>query len=205
MRVLIVEDQVMLRDSLAMAIAAQDDMQVVGKLADASQALETVERTLPDLVLMDVCTENDMSGIAATRAIKEAHPEVRVVIMTGMPEVTFVRQARDAHADSFVYKNVGTVELLSVMRSTLEGYSTYPTARRDLPGYVDLTDEELQILRLVCETKSRREKAAEMLLSEGTVKRRISDILAKTGYDSVMKLAVHAVSNGWIVPGIKGE
>lgn len=203
MRVLIVEDQVMLRDSLAVAISAQDDMEVVGKLANASKALELVERQGVELVLMDVCTENDMSGIAATRIIKEAHPEVRVVIMTGMPEVTFVSQARDAHADSFVYKNVSTSELLSVMRSTMEGYSTYPATRRELPGYMDLTDEELQILRLVCETKSRKEIAAELLLSEGTVKRRISDILAKTGYDSVMKLAVHAVSNGWIVPGIK--
>lgn len=205
MRVLIVEDQVMLRDSLAVAIGAQEDMDVVGKVADASLVPGIVERVAPDLVLMDVCTENDQSGIAATRKVKEAHPEVRVLIMTGMPEVTFVRQARDAGADSFVYKNVGTAELLAVMRSTNQGLSTYPSTRRDLPGYVDLTDEELQILRLVCETKSRKEIAAELLLSEGTVKRRISDILAKTGYDSIMKLAVHAVSNGWIVPGIKEE
>ena len=205
MRVLIVEDQTILRDSLAVAIAAQEGMQVVGKLSSAKEALAAVEATDANLVLMDVCTDDDESGIVATRLIKEAHPEVRVVIMTGMPEVTFVRQARDAGADSFVYKNVSTTELLSIMRSTSEGYSTYPAARRDMPGYVDLTEEELQILRLVCETKSRKEIAAELLISEGTVKRRIGDILAKTGYDSVMKLAVHAVSNGWIVPGIKDE
>ena len=67
----------------------------------------------------------------------------------------------------------------------------------------ELDDEEIQILRLVCENKSRKEIANELFLSEGTVKRRISGILAKTGYDSIMKLAVHAVSDGYIVPKLK--
>lgn len=200
-RLMIVEDQAMLRDSLACTINTQSDMEVVASLGDAAEALEALERSGATCALLDVCTENDSSGIVAARKIKEARPEVKVVIMTGMPEITFVEQARTAGVDSFVYKNVGTTELLGIIRSTVEGYSTFPLAQ--------LTDTELAILRLVCETKTRKEIATELYLSEGTVKRHISEILAKTGYDNILRLAVHAVSTGLIVPsmtkGANGE
>ena len=104
-KIVIVEDQTMLRDSLAQTIDAQPDMEVVASLADAAFALGEVEKTGATCALLDVCTENDSSGIVAARRIKESHPEVRVVIMTGMPEITFIEQARAAHVDSFVYKN----------------------------------------------------------------------------------------------------
>ena len=123
MRIIIVEDQVMLRDSLACAIEAQSDMEVVGKFCDAADVPAAIENLCPDLLLMDVCTENDSSGIVAARKVKESHPNVRIVIMTGMPEITFVKQAQDAGFESFVYKNVGTSELLSVLRQTNQGYS----------------------------------------------------------------------------------
>ncbi len=204
-RTMIVEDQTILRDSLRMAVDAQDDLCVVCCLADAADAAGAVERTRPDVVLMDICTENDSSGIVASRRIKQAHPEVRVVIMTGMPDITFVEQARDAGVDSFVYKNVGTGELLSIIRSTTDGYSTFPHRQENEFTSAGLSDEETEILRLVCEAKSRREIASQLFLSEGTVKRRISEILAKTGYDSTMKLAVSAVTKGYITPRLKRD
>ncbi len=193
----------MLRDSLACTINTQSDMEVVASLGDATAALAAVEKSGATCALLDVCTENDSSGIVAARKIKQAHPEVRVVIMTGMPEITFVQQARDAGVDSFVYKNVGTTELLGIIRPTMEGYSTFPLAQQNIfSDAAQLTDTELAILRLVCETKTRKEIAAELYLSEGTVKRHISEILAKTGYDSILRLAVHAVSTGLIIPNI---
>ena len=183
---------------------------MVASLGDAAEALEALERSGATCALLDVCTENDSSGIVAARKIKEAHPEVKVVIMTGMPEITFVEQARTAGVDSFVYKNVGTTELLGIIRSTVEGYSTFPLAQQSIfSDAAQLTDTELAILRLVCETKTRKEIATELYLSEGTVKRHISEILAKTGYDNILRLAVHAVSTGLIVPsmtkGANGE
>lgn len=201
--VMIVEDQAMLRESLTSTIDAQADMCVVASIADASEAPELSFAHSPDVILMDVCTENDSSGIVAARRIKEHQPEVRIVIMTGMPEVTFVEQAKRAGVDSFVYKNVGIGELLAVMRSTSTGYSTFPQAPDSVfSGAAALTAEEVQILRLVCEAKSRKEIAAELYMSEGTVKRRIGEILAKTGYDNILRLAVHAVAEGSIVPRI---
>lgn len=151
----IAEDQAMLRDSLACAIDMQDDMHVVAAIADAADALSAVEKHNANLALLDVCTENDSSGIVAAAAIKQAHPDVRVVIMTGMPEITFVEQARAAGVDSFVYKNVGTAELIAVIRSTIEGYSTFPRPQSNaLSGAAALTQTEIDILRLVCETKN---------------------------------------------------
>lgn len=206
MRIMIVEDQTMLRDSLKQAINAQDDMEVVCAISDASQVPGKAKLTQPDIVLMDVCTEHDANGIAATRLLKEAGETPRVVIMTGMPEITFVEQARQAGADSFIYKNVNTGELLATLRSTMEGYAIWPADPRKharSAGLDMLTDEEIAIMRLVCETKDRREIAAELYMSEGTVKRHISSILAKTGYDSILKLAIHYVSEGYIVPGLQ--
>ena len=125
-RVLIVEDQAILRESLARSVGDQPDMTVVAAIADASEALDVALRERPDMILMDVCTEHDSNGIVAAARIKEQLPECRIIIMTGMPEITFVDQAREAGVDSFVYKNVGIDELFAVMRSTLAGYCTFP-------------------------------------------------------------------------------
>ena len=142
--VLIVEDQAMLRESLVSTIDSQPDMHVVASLTDAAEAPAFVAGGGVDLALMDVCTENDSSGIVAAKRIKQDSPKVRVVIMTGMPDITFVEQARDAGVDSFVYKNVGISELLSVMRSTDSGYTTFPKAPDSVfSGSAALTDEEI--------------------------------------------------------------
>lgn len=179
-------------------------MTVVAAIADASDALDVALKEHPDMILMDVCTEHDSNGIVAAARIKEQLPECRVIIMTGMPEITFVDQAREAGVDSFVYKNVGIDELFAVMRSTLAGYCTFPKPPESIfSGTAALDDVELSILRLACEGKSRREIAAELFMSEGTIKRRISEILNKTGYDNIMRLVVHAVTEGSIVPNME--
>ena len=109
-RVLIVEDQAILRESLARSVGDQPDMTVVSAIADASEALGVALKERPDMILMDVCTEHDSNGIVAAARIKEQLPECRIIIMTGMPEITFVDQAREAGVDSFVSKNVGIDE-----------------------------------------------------------------------------------------------
>ena len=196
-RVLIVEDQAILRESLARSVGDQPDMTVVAAIADASEALGVALKERPDMILMDVCTEHDSNGIVAAARIKERLPECRIIIMTGMPEITFVDQAREAGVDSFVYKNVGIDELFAVMCSTLAGYCTFPKPPESI------FSGTAAILRLACEGKSRREIAAELFMSEGTIKRRISEILNKTGYDNIMRLAVRAVTEGSIVPNME--
>jgi DNA-binding NarL/FixJ family response regulator len=202
-KILIVEDQVIMRDSLANLINGQEDMRVVGSIGSAADALETCRETTPDLILMDVCTDNNESGIAAAAEIRVHCPAIKIVIMTGMPEITYMDSSKKAGVDSFLYKNVRGETLLAAIRSTMEGYGTFPKeVPSALPGKLSFTDTEIAILRLVCEAKSRKEIARELAMSEGSVKAVITDILNKTGYDSILKFAVFAVSKGYIKPNI---
>ncbi|KUG05496.1 dna-binding response regulator, luxr family [hydrocarbon metagenome] len=200
-KILIVEDQVIMRDSLANLINGQEDMQVVGSIGSAGDALEICRVKTPDLVLMDVRTDNNENGIAAAAKIRAQYPSIRIVIMTGMPEITYMDSARRAGVDSFLYKNINSETMLATIRSTMDGYRTFPReAPSVLPGHLSFTDTEIAILRLVCEAKSRKEIARELTMSEGSVKAVITDILNKTGYDSIIKFAVFAVSKGYIMP-----
>ncbi len=200
-KILIVEDQVIMRDSLANLINGQEDMRVVGSIGSAAKALEICKKSSPDLVLMDVCTENNENGIAAAAKIHTQYPEIKIVIMTGMPEITYMESSKKAGVDSFLYKNVKSETMLATIRSTMDGYGTFPReAPSVLPGSLSFTDTEIAILRLVCEAKNRKEIARELAMSEGSVKAAITDILNKTGYDSIMRFAVFAVSKGYINP-----
>jgi DNA-binding NarL/FixJ family response regulator len=200
-RILIVEDQVIMRDSLANLINGQEDMQVVGSIGNAAAAMDICRSKTPDLVLMDVRTENNENGIAAAAEIHALYPAIKIIIMTGMPEITYMESARRAGVESFLYKNITSETMLATIRSTMDGYGTYPReAPSVLPGHLSFTDTEIAILRLVCEAKSRKEIARELAMSEGSVKAVITDILNKTGYDSIIKFAVFAMSKGFIMP-----
>ena len=93
---------------------------------------------MPDIVLMDICTENNSSGITYCGKLKEKYPDIKVIIMTGMPDVNFIRMARENNADSFIYKNISKDSLISVIKNTLEGYSMYP----DVNSHKDLKKSE---------------------------------------------------------------
>ena len=204
--IVIAEDQTLLSESLSIAINAQDDMEVVATYASAADACKALASgdVCASLALLDVCTAEGSSGIEAARSIKDACPGTKVIIMTGMPDVSFVERAASAGADSFIYKNEGTAQLLGVIRSTMEGYSTFPYGNGKPQALASLlTPLELDIVRKACEAKSRKEIAAELFMSEGTAKRHISAILAKTGYDSLTRLAVRMIADGHIVPDVK--
>ena len=167
-RVLIVEDRPSCARAWRVPLATTSDMTVVSAIADASEALGVALKERPDMILMDVCTEHDSNGIVAAARIKEQLPECRIIIMTGMPEITFVDQARGAGVDSFVYKNVGIDELFAVMRSTLAGYCTFPKPPESIfSGTAALDDVELSILRLACEGKSRRRDRGRAVYERG--------------------------------------
>ena len=200
-RIIIVEDQRMLLDSLSAAIDQENDFEVIAKLTDAADVDAACHRLHPDIVLMDVCTEHGSCGIDAARILVREHPKVIVVIMTAMPDVSFISRARDAGVHSFVYKNLSTAELVGVLRSAIEGYTTFPhEPTMPLLGFNRLTEREIKILRLVCSGCSRAEIADQLCLSENTIKANISSVLTKTGFSSIAKLAIYAISSGFIAP-----
>lgn len=200
MKVLVVEDQKLMLDSLTRLLNAQSDFEVVGALTDASQALDFVKHTPTDLVLMDIYTKDGASGISAAKELRESFSDLKIVLMTAMPDITFIQDAKAAGVNSFVYKDVSSQQLLTVLRSTAQDYSTFPQPpAMPFLGYNTLTDRELQVLRDTCAGKSRKEIAQEHSLSENTIKATISSILTKTGYQSIAKLAIHAIANGFVV------
>lgn len=200
-RMMIVEDQQILLDSLADSLAMDSNIEIVAKCTDASQAPAYCEHYKPDLVLMDICNEEGHSGISATVQLKEKMPDMKVVLMTAMPDISFIHDAKEAGADGFVYKNVGRAELLSNLQKIMQNYNVFPeTEQKAVNPALDLTERELDILRQVCKGQSRREIAETLFLSENTVRNNINRILMKTGYDSIAQLAIFAVSKGYIVP-----
>jgi len=202
-KILLIEDQLVLRDSLSRLLSSQNDMQVVAESGKAAEAYELCQTYKPNLVLMDVITESSESGISAASKLRKDFPELKIIIMTGMPEITFIEKAKEAKVDSFIYKNVKSDMLLSSIRSTAEGYGTFPQkSKTNLPDGLSFTDEEIQVLRLVCAAKSRKEIAAELFVSESSIKAIITGILNKTGYDSIMKFAIYAIANGYIAPNL---
>ena len=103
-KILIVEDQVVLRDSLASLINGQEDMRVVGSIGCAADALEICRKEFPDLALMDVCTDNNENGIAAAAEIRAQCPAIKIVIMTGMPEITYIESSKKPGSIAFCIK-----------------------------------------------------------------------------------------------------
>jgi len=199
-RILIVEDQTLLRESLEHVIGSQNDMEVAGTTDDAANAPALCERLKPDLVLMDVVTKHNSSGIAYTEKIRNEFPQIKIVIMTALPEITFVESAKKAGAHSFMDKEMGNEHLLYVIRNTIKGYSIYSVRSERPPFASQFTEREIAVIRLVCRGKSRSEVAKEIGLSEVRLKPIITSILDKSGFDNIMKFAVYAVGEGLIVP-----
>ena len=152
---------------------------------------------------MDVYTENGNNGIDAAKLIKKDFPEIKVIIMTGMPEVSYIKKAKEANVDSFIYKNTSGADLLSILSSTLNGYHIFPQEQNNQFGTFALTKRELEILQLICNGLDQKEISDKLCLSVNTVKTHIASLLAKTGFDSVHKLAIYAVSKGYILTNNK--
>ena len=175
-------------------------MEVAGSTDDAANAPELCRELQVDLVLMDVVTKNNASGITYTAQIRTEFPNIKIVIMTGFSEITFIDEARKAGAHSYVYKNSGNEHLFYVIRNTMMGNGIYPGPENHFPLGAQFNERELAVIRLVCKGKSRTEIVKEMRISETVIKRIISSILEKTEFDNIMKFAIYAVSRGLIVP-----
>ena len=198
--ILIVEDQALLRDALANVINGQADMQVAGFTANADEALDLCRQSSPDLALIDVVTQDKANGIVAAAQIRREIPSVKIVIMTALPEITFVDAARKAGAHSFVYKTANSSHLLYVIRSTMEGHGVYPGPDDEPFAKARFADAEIALIQLVCLGKSRKEIAQSLAMPEGSVKELIAGILEKTGFDNIMQFSVYAVARGFIIP-----
>ena len=204
--IIVIDDHQMLRDMISETLNSKDDLNVVATSGNAKDSLELCKKLNPDLVLMDVCTENNSNGIAYSKLLKKQFPNVKVIIMTGILDLNFINDAKEAGVDSFIYKNISKDSLIMTIKNTLDGYSMYPNDKNNLSKdniLSNLTDAELKVLTLYCKLLDRDEVANKLGISTRTLQSYISSIYSKTGYNNLAKLSIFCVSSGLIVPNLE--
>ena len=201
--VLIVEDQRMARESMESYIRKSGQYRLVDSIANAALAEMCCTRQPVDLVLMDVCTENDESGFVATKDIKSRFPNLKVIIVTSMLDAGYLNRAREVGADSIYFKDVSQMELMKVVERTMSGESVYPDKTPEVQiGNIkssEFTEAEVRVLHLMVEGMTYKEMAEELGVTTDCVKKHISSMLSKTGYPSKTKLTAMVVSKRLIV------
>ena len=203
--VLIVEDQRMTRESMESYIRQSGQFRLVDSIVNAGLAEMCCARQSVDLILMDVCTENDESGFEATRKIKSRFPATKVIIVTSMLDCGYLTRAREVGADSIWFKDVSQDELMSVVERTMNGESVYPDKTPEVrlgnTTSYEFSEAELRVLRLLVEGMTYRQMADVLGVTVDTVKAHTSSMLSKTGFSSKTKLAAVVISKRLIVNG----
>lgn len=218
-RVLIVDDHPFFREGLRRVIAAEGDIEVVGEASDGEEAVEQVSHLSPHVVIMDVNLPR-INGLEATYRIKEAHPEVSVVILTAYDDEEQVYHAIRAGASAYHSKDVHPHELVSTIRHIRAGRyvlrekvlteqelgiwlteryrkfggEVFPEGRHLAP----LSAREMEVLRLMVAGMSNKEIAYHLGISHQTVKNHVTAILSKLGVADRTQATVYALRHGWV-------
>jgi DNA-binding NarL/FixJ family response regulator len=217
-RVLIADDQALVRGGFRLILETQDDIEVVGEAVDGVQAVELAGRLRPDVVLMDVRMPR-LDGIQATRRLagQAAGTPIRVLILTTFDHDEYVYQAMRAGASGFLLKTVRPGQLTAAIRDIAAGDALLaPDITRRLieqfvrrpppgssipPALGALTPREVDVLRLIARGLSNAEIAAELVVSETTVRTHVTRILAKLGARDRVQAVVAAYESGLVQPG----
>jgi DNA-binding NarL/FixJ family response regulator len=214
-RVLVADDEALVRSGVRMILESQEDLEVVAEAADGAEALDAVARLCPDVVLMDVRMPK-LDGIEATRRIAAARSESRVLMLTTFDHDELVYDAMRAGASGFLLKSAPPEQLVTAVRTVIAGESLLaPVITRRLveafvrgprPGerpaaLAELTDRECEVLRLIAHGRSNREIAGELFLSEGTVKTHVNRIFRKLDLRDRVQAVVLGYETGLVRPG----
>ena len=216
-RVLLVDDQALIRAGFRMILDAEEDMEVVGECADGTQAVDSVKRLNPDVVLMDIRMP-EMDGIEATKRLVEHDGDsLKVLMLTTFDLDEYVYDALRAGASGFLLKDVPADQLVEGIRIVAGGeallapsvtsrlireFSRTPPSQRELPATLeDLTPRELEVFRLLARGLSNAEIAEELVVSETTVKTHVARVLMKLGVRDRVQAVVLAYESGVVAPG----
>lgn len=216
-RVVIVDDQAMVRQGFGALLDAQEDITVVGSAADGSEVVDLVRRTRPDVILMDIRMPR-LNGLDAARAVGEMpgleHP--RIIMLTTFDADEYIFAALRAGASGFLLKDstaddlVGAVRVVaageallapSVTSRLIADYAGRPADTRSTAVLAELTERELGVMKLVATGRSNAEIAAELVVAEQTVKTHVSRILGKLGLRDRTQIVVTAYESGLVSAG----
>jgi two-component system, NarL family, response regulator LiaR len=206
-RVLIVDDHTVVRDGLNALLAAESGMRVVGSAANGAEAVKLAQELQPDVILLDLVMPQ-MDGVQATREIKKAWPQARILVLTSFAENHMVFSAIKAGAMGYLMKDTSSDALIQAIRDTYLGKPALgpdiarilmediqdQDAPADEPGA--LTEREIEILQQMALGKTNQEIADELYLSERTVRTHVTNILAKLGLSNRTQAVLYALRQG---------
>lgn len=213
-KVVIADDQVILRESLKFIIEQDSDIQVAGCAGNGREALQLCDRLLPNIVLMDIMMPG-CDGVEGTRLIKEQYNSIKVLILTTFNDDENIAKALKNGADGYVLKDIKPDELILAVKSVAKGMSIiHKTAMdsmvkqfntgnvsrksKEATPAIDLTEREISIIKLIVDGNNNREIASGLFLTEGSVKNIITGILAKLNLKDRTQLAVFAVKSNLV-------
>jgi NarL family two-component system response regulator LiaR len=199
--VLIADDHPVVRQGLRTFLEVQEGLELAGEASDGAEAVQLVQQSLPDVVLMDLVMPG-VDGIEATRQIRDLSPSTKVIVLTSFDDDERVFPAIKAGAAGYLMKDVPPAELAEAVRRVHRGEALVaPSVAAKLmqevagrkPAIADLTERELDVLRLVARGLSNKLIARELVVSEKTVKTHVSNILAKLHLADRTQAALYAV------------
>ncbi len=211
-RVLICDDQAIARHGLQMILSTAPDLQIIGQAQDGQEALDLVAQQQPDLVLMDLKMPK-MNGVQATRLIRQRFPAVQVLVLTTYDADEWVFDAVRAGANGYLLKDTPPTQLIAAIRNTVEGktpvdpsvagklftsFAKQPTPPTTTKLVEELSEREIEVLRLMAEGLTNAEIGAQIHLSEGTIRNYISTILDKLQVKDRTQAVVTAIRYGLI-------
>jgi len=209
MKILLCDDQLVIRDGLEKLLNLEKDFQIIGTAEDGLEAIEIAVQKQPDLILMDLKMPI-MNGIEATREIHAKFPEIKILVLTTYDDDEWVFDAIRAGASGYLLKDTSRQKIVEAIRGTMEGKSFIdPSIAGKLLNHVTnkqtqptsmlidkLTERELEVLRLIAKGVNNSDIAAQLHLSEGSVRNRVSVILEKLNITDRTQAAVIALQHG---------
>ncbi|MFJ6534270.1 response regulator [Microbacterium sp. NPDC091662] len=199
-RLLIADDQALVRGALGALLDLEPDLAVVGMASDGAEAVRLAEELRPDVCLMDIQMPG-MDGVEATRRIREVSASTRILVVTTFARPGYLRSALEAGASGFIVKDTPAEELAEAVRRVQSGLRVLdPALAADslFDGANPLSDRERQVLRLAVDGRSAAMIAAEVFLSAGTVRNHLSAAIGKTGAANRAQAVRIALDKGWI-------
>lgn len=200
---MIVEDQQMPKTLFSHYINSSNHFYLQIAIENASIADIVCTKMPVDLILMDVVTENGESGLVAAEKIKKKFPNIKIIIVTSMPECSYIKRAKKIGVEGFWYKEINEQPILSIMEKVINGEIVYPeqlqSVKVGLALSNEFTEKELIILRLILGGYSNVEIAQKLGVSAGVIKNHVANMLLKTGFRSRTQLAVRARETGLVI------
>lgn len=202
-KIMIVDDQFVSREMFKLYISQCPDYEVAYCVDTAMFADTYVLNSKIDLVIMDILMQDGSNGLEAAEKIKKLKPDLKIIAVTSMPEISWMDKAREIGIESFWYKEVSKETILEIIERTLAGESVYPSETPEVAlGMVkstELTPREIQVLRLLTTGVGNDEIAETLNISLNTVKTHTQHLLDKTGFANRTQLAIQARVTGFVI------